>query len=79
MLTSSDTYVVLLLVDLRALERLGAEWVADLERLRVLGEALEELVVDVGVHENTRTRAAALPMVIAEEPVVSPGPREGYP
>ena len=59
------THVVLLLVDLGALERLGAERVADLERLRVLREALEELVVDALLHEDTRTRTTALAVVVA--------------
>ena len=41
------------------------EGVADLERLRVLREALKELIVDVLVHEDTRARTAALAVVEA--------------
>ena len=59
------TYVILLLRDLGTLEVLGVEGVADLERLLVLREALEELVVDALLHEDTRTRTTALAVVVA--------------
>ena len=59
------TYVVLLLRYLGGLEVVGVEGVADLERLGVLGEALEELVVDLLVDVDARARTAALAVVEA--------------
>lgn len=60
-----NAYVVLLLRDLGALETLRVEGVANLEILRVRRKALEELVVDLLVHVDAGTCAAALAVVEA--------------
>ena len=59
------TYLILNLRHLRALEVLGVEGVANLDVASVLGEAVEELVVDLLVDEDTSTRAAGLTMIPA--------------
>ena len=59
------TYLILNLRHLRALEVLGVEGVANLDVASVLGEAVEELVVDLLVDEDTRTGAANLTVVVA--------------
>lgn len=60
------THIELNLRDLRALESIRGKWVADLERPRFLREALEELVVDTFLDEDTRSRTARLTMVPAK-------------
>ncbi len=65
MMDSTETHVELGLADLRALVGLRSERVAELESLRLLGEALEELVVDFLMYENTGACAARLAVVPA--------------
>lgn len=55
--------IILELRHLGALEGLGVEWVADLVRLSALLESGDELVVDAGLHVDTRSGAAALAVV----------------
>lgn len=66
------TYVKLQLRDLGTLVSVLTEWVADLERLSLLGEPLEELVVDTLLNEDTRSSAACLAVVPAVEEFRTP-------
>ena len=66
--------VVLQLTDLRALERLLVERVADGVGSRPLLEGLEERVVDILMHVDTRAGATALAMVVVDTEV---DPRNG--
>ena len=59
------TYVVLELRNLRALVRVVCEGVAKLEGERLLGERVEELVVDALLDEDTRASGAHLATVNA--------------
>ena len=63
--------VELYLRDLRALEGVLREWVADDVLLRPLLEALDELVVDALLHVDTRASTAAL-AVVEEDTEVDP-------
>lgn len=60
------TYVVLHLGDLRALLSFRAKGVAYLDRLCLLGEGGEKLVVDTLLDEDTRSGAACLAVVPAK-------------
>ena len=59
---------------LRALEGLRVERITNLVFRRALLEALQELIVDVLLHEDTRSRAAALAVVEVDAKV---DPRDG--
>ena len=61
------TYVVLELRNLRALVRVVCEGVAKLEGERLLGERVEELVVDALLDEDTGAGAASLTVIPADE------------
>ena len=62
------TDVILALRDLGALVRVDCEGVAELERLGLFREPLEELVVDARLHEDARTGAASLTVIPAKKP-----------
>ena len=66
-----STYVVLKLRNLRALVRVIREGVAKLEGERLLGERVEELVVDALLDEDTGAGAASL-TVVPEDTVRCP-------
>ena len=66
--------VVLQLADLRALEGLLVERIADSVGGRPLLEGVEELVVDLILHVDTRAGAAALAVVVVDTKV---NPRDG--
>ena len=69
-----STYVVLKLRNLRALVRVICEGVAKLEGERLLGERVEELVVDALLYVDARAGAAALAVVVVNTKV---DPRDG--
>lgn len=71
MTNSLHDAVELHLRDLRALEGVLREWVADDVLLRPLLEALDELVVDALLHVDTRASTAAL-AVVEEDTEVDP-------
>jgi len=60
--------------DLRALDGVGFEWIADDVLLGALGESLDELVVDVFLDVDPRASTAALTVVVVDTEV---GPVDG--
>lgn len=60
-----DTYVVLLLRNLRTLVRVVSERIAELDRRRLRSELLEELVVDPRLNEDSRAGTACLTVIPA--------------
>lgn len=61
-----EAYVVLNLGNLGTLVRVLVEGAANLERLRLLGEESQEIVIDTRLNEYPGTGAASLTVVPAE-------------
>lgn len=68
---SELSHVVMLLGNLRALERVWVEGIAKLERLGSFSQAFDELVVDAGLDENPGAGCTCLACVKAEDRSIS--------